>query len=167
MHDLAISILKNAELEEENEIKKHTAILEDIRASISVLLNPSTIAANTTIAPNTRRGSIITHTINGYSPKQSNGTTVASRVEVIPIALDTIRKEGRFLHKRQIEQITGLDNVSPSLSFAKARNREDLVSYVPGTTRNQTVWGFKSWFDENGKPKPEHMFDKEFVLAIK
>lgn len=154
MHDLAISILKDAELAEEAAIKKHSEILNDIRASITVLLNTAASGNNTP-------------QINGTTLKQSNGIGVGNRIEVTQIALEAIRKEGKFLHKRQIEKITGLENVSPTLSFVKTRDRDGLVSYIPGTTRNQTVWGFKDWLDDNGKPKPEHMFDEAFVMAIK
>ncbi|MFV8343592.1 hypothetical protein [Flavobacterium sp. XS2P39] len=83
-------------------------------------------------------------------------------------ALEVLKTENRFLSKKEIVEIIlpfhksrGIEKltsrVTSELSNAKEKI-ENLIAYQFSSSKQSFVWGNKSWLDENGKPKPEHMY---------
>ncbi len=71
------------------------------------------------------------------------------------------------MHRRDIKELcSDIDDPTPTLWTAKKKGKDDITSYMPGKSKNQTVWGLKSWINSDGKPKAEHVFDDK-VLLIK
>lgn len=87
-----------------------------------------------------------------------------------------IKKEGRFLHLRQIADIAqkikphaeGVSYYRKALSPAltKLKSLEKIVSHRVGTNNFNTFWGKFEWLDdlEYEGIKPAHFYDKEYLL---
>lgn len=97
----------------------------------------------------------------------TTGRRKRSQGEAIDPIADKMKSAHRFLHRVEIAELTGLDplKISSTLSIAARNHKHGLVNYVPGTSKNQTVWGFKDWLAADGKPRAEYMFNEAFVLA--
>ena len=100
--------------------------------------------------------------------RKYNSANRGRGVSAIQPIIDILKKSDRFLHKVEIESILGNGtNVSSVLSIAKTKGTSGIVNYRPGLSNNQIVWGFSDWLGEDGKPKPQHMYDEEFVMSRK
>ena len=38
-----------------------------------------------------------------------------------------------------------------------------VINIQVGASNRNHFWGSKNWLDENGNPKPEHMYNKEYL----
>lgn len=153
-NDIAIKFLREKEAEIERNYKRDIA---DIRKSINILLGVD-------------RRHIESDGFLDTSAKRKYVKSGYNNTEAAKVIADTIKEANRFLHRAEIENLLGWDAnfISVTLSTAKKKRKYDLVSYVPGKSKNQTVWGFKSWLDFLEEvPMKEHMYDEEFVLSRK
>lgn len=79
--------------------------------------------------------------------------------------------ENRFMHIRELAEIVGqLDpnlksdslakDISVALFAAKKDRDTTLTSITIGNMLVDSFWGSKNWLDDNGNPKPKHMYNK-------
>ncbi len=82
------------------------------------------------------------------------------------------RKENRFLHVREIAETMHnleprydikniLGKLSPAITFL--RKQGTIVKVVVGKSHLNTFWGSKNWVNNDGSPKPQHMYDKNQI----
>ena len=81
-------------------------------------------------------------------------------------------KHKRFLHCREIadmmvEQEPNLkiktSRVSQIVSNLKKDEDIKLTRITVGSQLRNTFWGSENWLEENGDPKPKHMYNQDYV----
>jgi hypothetical protein len=80
-----------------------------------------------------------------------------------------MKQVGKFMHRSEIADLMNMEPVKLTgiLSTAARGGKHELVNFVPGKTKNQTVWGFRSWLGADGKPTVDHMYNDEYVMSRK
>lgn len=87
-----------------------------------------------------------------------------------------LKREQRFLHNREMAQMIAkiepeinigelVKRFSSVLSSMKAKKQ--IVNIVVNNNNRNTFWGVKKWLDEDGNPKPEHMYNEEYITVTK
>lgn len=154
--NVSIQILKQAASAKQQEINQLQSELRQINLTIQQLtVMPYAAVVNNDIAIDSKPQK------KARRKRGQPGTTVLDKVA------ETIKKANRFLHKTEIQALSGIEDVTATISLAKKRGDHDITSFQPGKSRNQTVWGFGAWLDSNGKPKPENMYNVEYVESRK
>ena len=89
-----------------------------------------------------------------------------------------IRMENRFIHVREIARIIHslepdipesvlIKKISPALTVLKAAKGSNLINIVVGKSNLNSFWGSRSWLDESGNPKKEHMYNEDELSGTK
>ena len=83
-----------------------------------------------------------------------------------------LKQNQRFLHCREIanmiiEQEPNLKistrRVSQVISNLKKNEDSNLTRITVGSQLRNTFWGSENWLDKHGNPKPEHMYNQDYV----
>lgn len=88
--------------------------------------------------------------------------------------VSVLKIENKFLSVNEISGIIHM--LEPELAFeeikrgvgsAKSNLLKDgaIVKYVVGSSNLNSFYGSGSWLDENGNPKPEHMYNEESLVV--
>jgi len=84
-------------------------------------------------------------------------------------ALEVLKTENRFMFKKEIVDILipfhksrGVEKLTSRVTSELSNSKdkvENLITYQFSNSKQDTVWGNKTWLDENGKPKKQHMYN--------
>lgn len=87
-----------------------------------------------------------------------------------------INREKRFLHSREMQEMLNekepvLDKPTLQKRVSSALNRlrgEGIaVGVKVGKTNHGVFWGSPNWLDENGNPKKEYQYNKNYLVESK
>lgn len=126
---------------------------------------------------------IARHKSNGITkPDNNKGTTVTvnDAVNAYPFAkpvqdraLFILKREGRFLHTREIATLMvemeggEIDEIVAKLSprLSKLKNKEGVITNIQiGSSLRNTFWGSKKWLNIDNSVKSEHMYKEDYLL---
>lgn len=96
--------------------------------------------------------------------------TLNNSISVREAVLNVFKRENRFLHIREITRLVIEDSSQFEGSQNKIRNtisnlktKGILTSYRVGSSLQNTFWGSKNWLDNDGVPKKENSYNKEYI----
>lgn len=82
-----------------------------------------------------------------------------------------IQKERRFLHNRELidliqtrESNLKLKTRQVSTVLSKLKSINKIVSYKFDANNKNCFWGAPSWLDSEGKIKPEHKYNEDYLF---
>ncbi|MBF9251724.1 hypothetical protein I2I11_00295 [Pontibacter sp. 172403-2] len=88
--------------------------------------------------------------------------------------VSVLKIENKFLNINEISNI--IHKLEPDISFEQIKKgvssaKSNLISsgaivkYVVGSSNQNSFYGSSSWLDEDGNPKPEHMYNEESLVV--